>query len=68
MGRRRGNKKGLCRPVGVIGFCRCGQKLWNNGQEGPDVTVSRLINGFPPPSVSSATISEIFGVIHSNFS
>lgn len=72
---------GFGRPVGVIGFCFCKWGLWSNGQEGPahpgfafmqEVSVGLQFSlgsfPFPFPFASPASISEIFGVTHSNFS
>ena len=77
-------KKGLCRPVGVIGFCWSGRVYAKmvNGQEGPypaapgvhlgPALVKALFAASQSrralPNESAAPISEIFGVTHSNFS
>ena len=61
-------KKGLCRPVGVIGFCWSGRGLCQDGQEGP-VPYSFRSSGESAllPSVSSAPININLGVTQSNF-
>jgi hypothetical protein len=65
-------KKGLYRPVDVIGFCWSGRGLCQDGQDGPYavagtgvVSLTKLSFAF---SVLAASISVNLGVTHSNFS
>ena len=59
----------------MTSFCRCGGMSGKIGQEGPiaklppppEKVMRSSVNVAFPPSVFSASISEILGVTHSNF-
>jgi dienelactone hydrolase len=65
-------KKGLYRPVGIIGFCWSGRGLCQDGQDGPYAVLSGVVSliriNFDLSAVLAASISVNLGVTHSNFS